>query len=226
MTLPSTFPPPLPHGVDEHVLFRTLFMASPDAIIVAGLDGGIVLANSAAATLLVYSLEDLTRLNVDDLVPEAIRPKHAAYRHSYEQKSKARTHGHANGVGGQAWRWFGGDGRDRLEPLAKQGLAVCRCGHSRHRHLPSHEAGSAPGPLQRSLGAVGAHSARWRDTQALLDQIPVSAIQALQLDAAALYLRTPTGWRFAWQPERGRAPPANVSAKRCSINLTPLQDSC
>ena len=40
----------------------------------------IVLANPAASILLDYSVAELVGLNVDVLVPDAIRPRHSADR--------------------------------------------------------------------------------------------------------------------------------------------------
>ena len=75
---------PFPAGpIDEQQILRSLFSALSDAILVAGMDGGIVMANPAASRLLGYTLDELTRLNVDDLVPDAIRHRHASYRRSY-----------------------------------------------------------------------------------------------------------------------------------------------
>ena len=41
-----------PQGIDEDSVFRTLFAANPDALIVADALGTIMLANPAAASLL------------------------------------------------------------------------------------------------------------------------------------------------------------------------------
>ena len=41
-----------PRGIDEDSVFRTLFAANPDALIVANALGTIMLANPAAASLL------------------------------------------------------------------------------------------------------------------------------------------------------------------------------
>jgi len=75
----SSVPNEMP-GIDEQTVFRTLFTASPDALIVADACGVIVLANSAAADLLGYPIDELTGLEVDALVPDAIRPRHGSYR--------------------------------------------------------------------------------------------------------------------------------------------------
>jgi PAS domain S-box-containing protein len=84
---------PFAAPADEQQVLRSLFSALSDAILVAGLDGGIVMANPAAARLFGYTTEQLTQLNVDDLVPDAIRHRHAAYRRSYEDNPRPRPMG-------------------------------------------------------------------------------------------------------------------------------------
>ena len=83
----------LPRGIDEDSVFRTLFAANPDALIVADALGVIVLANPAAASLLGYSVAELVGLNVDVLVPNAIRPRHSAYRDAYAHDPQPRPMG-------------------------------------------------------------------------------------------------------------------------------------
>ena len=79
--------------IDEHSVFRTLFAAYPDALVVADACGVIVLANPAAAVLFGYTVDELVGLNVDVLVPDAIRPRHAAYRADYAHNPRPRPMG-------------------------------------------------------------------------------------------------------------------------------------
>ena len=83
----------LPFGIDEHTVFRSLFLAYPDALLLVDQAGSIVLANPSAAQLLGYSVEELAGLNVDALVPDSIRPRHASYREAYGQAPRARPMG-------------------------------------------------------------------------------------------------------------------------------------
>ena len=53
MRKPRVAAPALPTSVDEDGLFRTLFAAYPDALIVTDATGTIVQANPAAAELLL-----------------------------------------------------------------------------------------------------------------------------------------------------------------------------
>jgi DNA-binding winged helix-turn-helix (wHTH) protein len=94
----SSVPNEMP-GIDEQTVFRTLFTASPDALIVADACGVIVLANSAAADLLGYPIDELVGLEVDALVPDAIRPRHGSYRAAYARNPR-------RGRWARRWSWW------------------------------------------------------------------------------------------------------------------------
>src|SRR6185369_2595995 len=78
---------------DESGVFRTLFAAYPDALIVVDGAGTIVLANPSAAALLGYGVDELIGVQVDELVPDSIRPRHAAYRDAFGRHPQARPMG-------------------------------------------------------------------------------------------------------------------------------------
>lgn len=71
-------------GIDEAVLLRALFAASPDALMLVDDTGRIRLANPTVSQLLGYTNEELIGAPVEMLVPDSIRPRHAAYRQAYE----------------------------------------------------------------------------------------------------------------------------------------------
>ena len=43
--------------------------------------------NPAAAQLLGYGVDELTGLNVDALVPDSVRPRHASFREAYGRET-------------------------------------------------------------------------------------------------------------------------------------------
>jgi PAS domain S-box-containing protein len=73
--------------------FRELLEVAPDGIIEADAEGRILTANQAAQTLFGYSRDELLRLNVDDLVPSALRGGHAAHRAKYYASPTTRPMG-------------------------------------------------------------------------------------------------------------------------------------
>ena len=73
-------PAALPSGIDDNGVFRSLFGAYPDALLVADANGQIVLANPAATELLGYAVDELVGAGIDMLVPDSIRPRHAPAR--------------------------------------------------------------------------------------------------------------------------------------------------
>ena len=77
----------------EESIYRSLFGAYPDALLLVDGKGRIVLANPEAERLLGYEAGELAGLMVDMLVPDAIRPRHAAYRENYSHAPKARPMG-------------------------------------------------------------------------------------------------------------------------------------
>jgi PAS domain S-box-containing protein len=73
--------------------FRELLDAAPDAIIEVERSGAIVLVNQAAEALFGYSREELLTLNVDALVPEAMRAGHSHNRAAFWNKPGTRPMG-------------------------------------------------------------------------------------------------------------------------------------
>ena len=128
----SSSPPPsvpLMQGLDEVAVLRSLFTAYPDALLVADASGTIVMANAVAARLLGYAESEMVGLKVDDLVPDTIRPRHAAYREGLREEPA-----HA-GRWARRWNWWRArrDGSEvmveiALSPLQGHGLPLVVAG--------------------------------------------------------------------------------------------------
>ncbi|HEY6970579.1 MAG TPA: PAS domain-containing sensor histidine kinase [Candidatus Angelobacter sp.] len=73
--------------------FRKLLEAAPDAILEVDNEGRIVLINESADRMFGYTREELLGLNVDQLVPAAMRKGHNRYRESYTDHPKTRPMG-------------------------------------------------------------------------------------------------------------------------------------
>ena len=83
----------LPDGVDATTVYRSVFAAYPDALIVVDAAGTIVMTNRPAERMLGYAPDELVGLNMDVLVPDAIRPRHADYRAGYAKAPRTRPMG-------------------------------------------------------------------------------------------------------------------------------------
>jgi PAS domain S-box-containing protein len=184
---PAPAHPPLPVGIDEHV-FRTLFAAYPDALVIADARGRIVLANPAAATLLGYTIDELVALNVDALVPDAIRPRHAAYRDAYAHHPVPRPMGTQMEL--VAKRRDGSEVMVEiaLSPLQDHGLPLVVAAIRGIGAYPRVQQALQRARYSEHLAQLGRQAVDARDPQVLLQQLPAAAAQALQVDVAAVFL--------------------------------------
>ncbi len=73
--------------------FRKLLEAAPDAILEVDPQGKIVLLNEAAERTFGYTSDELLGLNVEKLVPAAMRSRHAGHRAEYATHPRTRSMG-------------------------------------------------------------------------------------------------------------------------------------
>jgi PAS domain S-box-containing protein len=73
--------------------FRALLESAPDAMVIVGGDGKIVLVNERAETLFGYGRKELLDQPVERLVPERFRGTHSAHRAQYASAPLARPMG-------------------------------------------------------------------------------------------------------------------------------------
>jgi PAS domain S-box-containing protein len=73
--------------------FRALLEAAPDAMIIAGRDGRIVLVNAQAEKVFGYARNELLGERVERLIPERFRGGHVAHRERYAREPRARGMG-------------------------------------------------------------------------------------------------------------------------------------
>ena len=182
--------------IDEHSVFRTLFAAYPDALVVADACGVIVLANPAAAVLFGYTVDELVGLNVDVLVPDAIRPRHAAYRADYAHNPRPRPMG--TGMELVAKRRNGSEVMVEisLSPLQSHGLPLVVAAIRGIGAYPRVKQALQRARYSDHLAQLGRLAVDSRDPQVLLHQVPALAAEALQVDAAAVFILEPDRLHF------------------------------
>jgi diguanylate cyclase (GGDEF)-like protein/PAS domain S-box-containing protein len=76
-----------------HSFFEELFLASPEAIVVADNDGNILEANPQTELLFGYACGELLGNPIEILVPDRLRPVHAAHRNVYRNAPHVRPMG-------------------------------------------------------------------------------------------------------------------------------------
>ncbi len=190
----STPPPPppigqaLPAGLDEAVVFRSLFAAYPDGLIVTDAAGRIVLANDVAAKLLDYEVDALIGLSVEALVPDAIRPRHADYRAAYGRAPRPRPMGTQIDLVARK--------RDGSEVMVEIALSPLQAHGVPYVVAAIRGIGSYPRvrqALQRAhyaeqVAQFGRRAVDARDPAPLVDELPRVVVEGLKAASAAVCL--------------------------------------
>ena len=174
--------------IDAQPVFRSLFAAYPDALLVADANGTIVLANPSAAALLGYSVDELVGLNVDALVPDSIRPRHAAYRGAYAKSPKPRPMGMQMDL--VAKRKDGSEVMVEiaLSPLQEAGAPLVVAAIRDIGAYPRVKQALQRARYSEHLAQLGRLAVNARDPQVLLEQVPRIAAAALEVEAAKIFL--------------------------------------
>jgi PAS domain S-box-containing protein len=181
-------PSPFLAGADEHSVFRSLFAAYPDAMIVVGADGTIAMANPAAEALLGYSADELAGLSVDALVPDSVRPRHAAHRGAYAVNPRPRPMGTQMDL--VAKRKDGSEVMVEisLSPLQDHGLPFVVASIRDIGSYPRVKQALQRARYSEHLALLGRAAVDERDPAVLLEQAPRLAAEALQLRTALVSL--------------------------------------
>lgn len=175
---------------------RALFSAYPDALLLADAAGRIVLANPAAERMLGYGAGELDGVSVETLVPAAIRPRHAAYREAYNRDPRPRPMGTQTELVAQKR-----DGSEvmveiALSPLAIEGRAYVVAAVRDIEAYPRIRQALQRARYSEFVARMGRLAVDARDPQQLLQQVPAVAADALQADAALVYLLEPNRLEF------------------------------
>ena len=197
--MPAAGQPGSPAGGDgqvEHSVFRSLFVAYPDGLLLVDHAGAIVMANPAAAHLLGYEAGELGGMPVEALVPDAIRPRHAAYREAYARAPRSRPMGTQMEL--VARRKDGSEVMVEiaLSPLQGHGVPLVVAAIRDIGAYPRVRQALQRARYAEHLAQLGRLAVDAREPQALLDQVPLIASDALEVESAVVYLLDPTGTRF------------------------------
>jgi PAS domain S-box-containing protein len=180
--------------LDEQTVFRSLFSAYPDALLLVNGEGHIVLANPAAAALLGYAVDELVGLPVDALVPDAIRPRHAAYREAYARSPRTRPMGTTQTELVARKR----DGSQvlveiSLSPLLGHGVPLVVASIRGVADYPRVKQALLRARYAEQVAQIGRIAVDARHPDTLLEQVPRIAADVLQADTAVVFLTEPNG---------------------------------
>jgi PAS domain S-box-containing protein len=172
-------------------IYRSLFLAYPDALLLVDDQGRIVLANPQAARLLGYVEDRLVGLSVDELVPSTIRPQHAAYRHAYAQQPRARPMGTQMELVARR-----GDGTEvmveiALSPLRDSGLPYVVAAVRGIDSYPRVQQALRRARYSECLAQLARLAVDEPNLQAMLERVPAAVAEVVQADTAALLLLEP-----------------------------------
>ncbi len=177
-------------------LYRSLFTAYPDALLLVDASGTIVLCNPEACRLFGYGHDELTGIAVDALVPDAVRPKHAAFRGAYAHKPKPRAMGTQMDL--VAKRRDGSEVMVEiaLSPLHEQGLPYVVAAVRGIGAYPRVKQALQRARYSESVAHVGRLAVDSRDPKVLIQILTQAAVDGLQLDAAMTALLAPNRLEF------------------------------
>ncbi|WP_255370151.1 PAS domain S-box protein [Roseateles sp. YR242] len=182
---------PFPPGIDAETVFRSLFVASPDGILLVDAKGVILLASPSAERLLGYDPGTLAGLHIEVLVPDSIRPRHAEFREGYGQAPRARPMGTQMDLVAKRR-----DGTEvmveiALSPLQSHGLPYVMASVRGIGEYPRVRQALQRARCSEHLAALGKLAVDSRDPQEILRQVPAIAAEALELQTAMLHLLDP-----------------------------------
>ena len=173
-------------------VFRALFDANPDGVLLVDAGGRIVLANPAAKSLLGYADERLIGMPVDALVPVKAASVHAAHRKGYAHNPRARPMGTDMELSAKR-----ADGSEvlveiALSPLAGSGGLVVASLRGVGMY-PRMQRALQRAHYSEHVVQVGRMAVDTRDPKELLGHVPQVVAQALRTDTVVVYLLDATG---------------------------------
>ncbi|MFG6441173.1 PAS domain S-box protein [Roseateles sp. LKC17W] len=183
----------LPPGLDDSTVFRSLFSAYPDGLLLVDSGGRIAMANPMAASLLGYAVDELVGSSVDALVPDGIRQRHAAYRQAYAAAPRTRPMGTQMAL--VARRRDGSEAMVEiaLSPLQDHGLPFVVAAIRDIAEYPRVKQALQRARYSEHVAQLGRLAVDARDPQQLIQRVPVLAAEALEVDTALVLLLESNG---------------------------------
>ena len=202
-----------PSGIAGVAVFQSMFLACPDAMLLVDSAGAIVLANPAATTLLGYGAGELVGLRVDALVPDNIRPRHAAYREAYALAPRSRAMSTQTEL--VAKRKDGSEVMVEiaLSPLQDRGLPFVVASIRDVGDYPRVQQALRRARYSEHLAQLGRLAVDERNPQVLLDQASRLAATALQLQTALVCLLGEDGLGFRIAAGVGLLPNQRIGSR-------------
>jgi PAS domain S-box-containing protein len=197
------------------------------------------MANPAAARLLGYEVGELGGLPVDALVPEATRPRHAAYRNAYASSPQPRPMGTQMELVARCK-----DGSEvmveiALSPLQGHGVPLVVAAIRDIGAYPRVKQALRRARYAEHLAQLGRLAVDTREPQALLGQVPEIASEALEIEAVVVYLLEQNRLEFrivagagvlgrevvgAMRGNRGDTLPGLVAAQQSTVRCPSLRE--
>jgi len=187
---PHAGAPEVPAAASPHgdALFRSLFSAYPDCLLVVDGAGTVVLCNEPACTMLGYPQSELVGLPVEILVPDAVRDRHAGFRHAYGKAPQPRPMGTQMELAARRK-----DGSEvmveiALSPLNVQGQPLVVAAIRDVAAYPRMQQALQRARYSERLAEFGRLVADARDPHPVLDQVPLIAAEVLEADVVMVFL--------------------------------------
>ena len=175
-------------------MFSELFNSVPDALVVVGKDGRIVVANVQAERLFGYPPSGLDGLRIEALMPEAVRNRHHAHRSDYMANPRVR----AMGDTGQALTGLRLDGQQFPVEIALSPIV----GGGETRYLASiRDVSETQRVIQALVRArydtlvarIGQLALETADDDSVTQAVPALLAESLDVETVALALMRPAG---------------------------------
>ncbi|MBB1602456.1 PAS domain S-box protein [Variovorax sp. UMC13] len=211
----------LPSDIEEGSVFRSLFLAYPDSLLLVDQSGRIVLANPSVAALLGYTVDELLGLNVDVLVPDSIRPRHASYREAYGRAPRPRPMGTQMEL--VARRKDGSEVMVEvaLSPLQNHGLPFVVAAIRDIGAYPRVKQALQRARYSEHLAQLGRLAVDTRDLQVVLQHVPEIIATALQVEVAVLWLLDSNRLEFRVASGVGLVAGEDIGARIANRHDTP-----